>query len=230
MSEVAARLAAVRARIAATARDCGRNPNQITLLAVSKKKSIAAIQEAIAAGQRQFGENYLQEALPKIEALTDQNLIWHFIGRLQSNKTRMIAEQFDWVHGLASAEHAKRLAAQRPEHMSKLNICIQVNISKEASKGGLVDRNLKPLADLVADLPRLNLRGLMTMPDPAQPSATQHTVFRRLRELAEQLRHTGLTLDTLSMGMSGDLEVAITEGSTMVRVGTDIFGPRTGIR
>lgn len=226
MSEVADRLAAVRARIASTARVCGRNPNQITLLAVSKKKPVAAIQEAIAAGQRQFGENYLQEALPKIKALADQDLIWHFIGRLQSNKTRMIAEHFDWVHSLADPGHAKRLAAQRPEHMSELNICIQVNISDEASKGGVVESDLTPLADLVAGQPRLNLRGLMTLPDPALPLATQRAVFRRLRELVEQLRHSGLALDTLSMGMSGDLEVAISEGSTMVRVGTDIFGPR----
>jgi len=226
MSEIADRLAAVRSRIATAAQLCGRSPDQITLLAVSKTKPMTAIQEAIAAGQQHFGENYLQEALAKIEAFADQDLIWHYIGRLQSNKTRMIARHFDWVHGLADAGHAKRLATQRPSEMSTLNICIQVNISGESSKGGITEAGLVTLAGVVADQPQLKLRGLMTMPDPTQPLATQRAAFRRLRELAEQLREVGLPLDTLSMGMSGDLEVAIEEGSTLVRVGTDIFGRR----
>lgn len=227
MSEIAARLAAVRSRIATAARLCGRNPGQITLLAVSKTKPVSAIQEAIAAGQRQFGENYVREAQAKIDALRDRPLVWHYIGRLQSNKTRMIAHHFDWVHGLDDAGHAKRLAAQRPDEVSALNICIQVNISGEASKGGVDEAGLTALAEVVAGRRRLKLRGLMTMPDPTQPTATQRAVYRRLRELAEQLRDAGLPLDTLSMGMSGDLETAIAEGSTLVRVGTDIFGPRT---
>ena len=226
MSEIADRLAAVRSRITNAARICGRNPDQITLLAVSKTKPTTAIQEAIAAGQRHFGENYLQEALAKIAAFADQDLVWHYIGRLQSNKTRLIAQHFDWVHSLADAKHANRLATQCPSELAKLNVCIQVNISDEASKGGILEAGLVDLAGVVADHPQLKLRGLMTMPDPTRPAAAQRAAFHRLRELAEQLRHTGFPLDTLSMGMSGDLEVAIKEGSTLVRVGTDIFGPR----
>lgn len=206
---------------------CRRSPDAIRLLAVSKKKPAADIVLAYQAGQRAFGENYVQEALEKMEALRHLGLEWHFIGRLQSNKTRQVAEHFAWVHSLAELRHAQRLSAQRPERLGPLQVCIQVNTSGELSKAGTDPQRLDALALQVAALPRLRLRGLMAMPNPDNDLATQRTEFRRLRETRDRLIDQDLQLDTLSMGMSGDLEAAICEGSTMVRVGTAIFGPRT---
>jgi pyridoxal phosphate enzyme (YggS family) len=223
---IAARLATVRARIAAAAAACGRDPTSVQLLAVSKTKPAEAIAEAYAAGQRAFGENYLQEAQAKMAALADLAIEWHFIGRLQSNKTRAVAAAFAWVHSLAELRHAERLSQQRPANLGPLNLCLQVNVSGEASKGGVAVADLETLAHAVTKLDRLRLRGLMTMPDPNTPRPTQRRSFARLRELRDALNDQGLRLDTLSMGMSNDLEDAIAEGSTLVRVGTAIFGAR----
>lgn len=205
----------------------GRTPDSVTLLAVSKTKPASDILAAYRAGQRAFGENYLQDALPKIQALRGNDIEWHFIGRLQSNKTAEISRHFAWVHSLDSLKHAQRLSAQRPADMPPLQVCVQVNLSGELSKGGVERADLAELAAAVARLPGLRLRGLMTMPDPGSDPAAQRAVFAALRKLFEELRAAGLDLDTLSMGMSADMEAAIAEGSTMVRVGTDIFGART---
>ena len=205
----------------------GRAPDSVTLLAVSKTKPASDILAAYRAGQRAFGENYLQDALPKIRALRGNDIEWHFIGRLQSNKTAEISRHFAWVHSLDSLKHAQRLSAQRPADMPPLQVCVQVNLSGEFSKGGVERADLAELAAAVARLPGLRLRGLMTMPDPGSDPAAQRAVFAALRKLFEELRAAGLDLDTLSMGMSADMEAAIAEGSTMVRVGTDIFGART---
>jgi pyridoxal phosphate enzyme (YggS family) len=226
MNQIPDQLARVRLRIEAAARACGREPDEIGLIAVSKTKPIAAIVEAIQAGQRAFGENYLQDALPKINALGDDDITWHFIGRLQSNKTAQIAENFSWVHTVDRIKHARRLATQRPHQLPPLQVCIQVDLSNEPGKGGIEPEALGDLAIQVADLPRLTLRGLMTIPAPSRDPGQQREVFARLRELQEDLQRRGLALDTLSMGMSGDMESAIAEGSTLVRIGTDIFGPR----
>jgi len=227
MNQIPDRLAQVRKRIAEAALACGRDPEEISLLAVSKTKPVADVLSAYEAGQRAFGENYLQDALPKIRAAQEPGIEWHFIGRLQSNKTADISRHFAWVHGLDRLKHAKRLSAQRPADLPPLQVCLQVNLSGEASKGGVTPAGLTELAAEVAGLPRLRLRGLMTMPDPGTDPVDQRAVFAGLRRLLEQLRAGGLALDTLSMGMSGDMEAAITEGSTMVRIGTDIFGART---
>jgi pyridoxal phosphate enzyme (YggS family) len=224
---IAVRLAQVRERIRAIAVQCQRSPDAIKLLAVSKKKPATDIVLAYDAGQKAFGENYVQEALEKMDALRNLALEWHFIGRLQSNKTRQVAENFAWVHSLAQLHHAQRLATQRPEGLGPLQVCIQVNTSGEPSKAGIAPERLDALALQVAALPRLRLRGLMAMPNPDDDLATQRAEFRRLRETRDRLIDLDLQLDTLSMGMSGDLEAAICEGSTMVRVGTAIFGPRT---
>lgn len=226
MNEIPERLARVRERIRAAALACGREPDEITLLAVSKTKPASDILAAYRAGQRLFGENYLQDALPKIRQLADCDIEWHFIGRLQSNKTTEISHHFAWVHGVDRLKHAERLNAQRPEGLPPLQICLQVNLSGESSKGGVTPEAVEALAEAVTRLPRLKLRGLMTMPDPQSPPDTQRAVFAGLRALLMQLRKKGLDLDTLSMGMSGDLETAIAEGATLVRVGTDIFGVR----
>ena len=226
MSEIAENLQAVTARIAGAARAAGRDPATVRLLAVSKTKPATDIRAAYRAGQRAFGESYLQEALGKLAELSGLDIEWHFIGRLQSNKTRQVAEHFAWVHGLADLHHAERLAAQRPPDLAPLAVCLQVNLSGEASKGGVAAHDLPALAAAVAVLPGLRLRGLMTMPDPHSPPDVQRAVFGRLRELLTELNRTGLGLDTLSMGMSGDLEAAIAEGATIVRVGTAIFGSR----
>ena len=226
MPDIAQNLAAVRARIDAAARACGRDPAEIRLLAVSKTKPAAAIRAAYRAGQRTFGENYLQDALEKQADLADLDLEWHFIGALQSNKTRALAEHFDWAHGLAALKHARRLSEQRPPDRPPLNLCIQVNLSGESSKSGVTPGALAALAEQVAELPRLRLRGLMTLPDPRAPLSAQQADFRRLRQMLDELNTVGLRLDTLSMGMSGDLEAAIREGATWVRIGTAIFGPR----
>ena len=228
MSHITENLQAVHAAIVAAARNAGRNPSDIALLAVSKTFGPDAVQEAFDAGQRAFGENYLQEALDKIAALQGRTpgLEWHFIGPIQSNKTRPIAEHFDWVHSVDRLKIAQRLSEQRPQHLPPLNICLQVNISGEASKSGIAPDELPALARAVSALPRLALRGLMAIPEPAGDEAGQRAPLRALRLLAGQLRADGLSLDTLSMGMSADLAAAIAEGSTMVRIGTAIFGKR----
>lgn len=220
-------LTKIRQRIADTARQYNRSPESVQLLAVSKTRPIADIVTAIEQGQTRFGENYLQEALPKIEALRDNKILeWHFIGPLQSNKTRIIAEQFDWLHSLCKLKHARRLNKQRPKHLPPLNVCIQVNISEEAQKSGIHLNDLATLAQAIAELPRLRLRGLMTLPAPSQSFQEQRIPFRRMRMALQELQASGLTLDTLSMGMTNDMEAAIAEGATLVRIGTGIFGER----
>lgn len=200
------------------------------LLAVSKTFGMEAVIEAAMAGQTAFGENYLQEALDKKQAVQamrpDLLLKWHFIGPIQSNKTRLIAEHFDWVHSVEREKIAQRLSAQRPAHLPPLNICLQVNVSGEASKSGVAPGELPALAHAVAQMPHLKLRGLMAIPEPETDPEKQRVPFRALRNMLQQLNAEGLELDTLSMGMSGDMEAAIDEGATIVRVGTAIFGER----
>ncbi|MCW5297293.1 YggS family pyridoxal phosphate-dependent enzyme [Herbaspirillum lusitanum] len=230
MSSIAKQLQVVNARIAAAAQAVGRNPQDILLLAVSKFFDAASVLDAVRAGQTAFGENYLQEALDKIAALKlaapEAQVAWHFIGPIQSNKTRQIAENFDWVHSVDREKIARRLAEQRPPGLPPLNICLQVNISGEDSKSGLSPDELLPVARAVAALPGLRLRGLMAIPAPTEVEEEQRAAFRRLRELAEQLTKGGIACDTLSMGMSADMDAAIAEGATIVRVGTAIFGQR----
>ena len=226
MATIQNNLQAVNARIAAACSAAGRDRAGVRLVAVSKTFPAAAVQEAAAAGQTDFGENYLQEALDKRDALTALRLTWHFIGPLQSNKTRPVAEHFDWVHSVDREKIAARLSAQRPEGATALNVCIQVNTSGEASKSGVEPEALAPLARQLARMPRLKLRGLMSVPEPTGDEALSRRRFASLRGLLEDLRRDGLDLDTLSMGMTADLEAAIAEGATMVRVGTAIFGAR----
>ena len=221
------RLHAVRARIAGAVAAAGRDAAGVRLLAVSKTFDAAAVRELAACGQREFGENYLQEALDKQAALRDLPLVWHFIGPIQSNKTRAIAEAFSWVHSVDRLKIAERLSAQRPPGLPPLQVCIEVNVSGEASKGGVTAVELPALADAMAALPNLQLRGLMAIPAPTPEMAAQRAAFRRVREAFDALRARGHTLDTLSMGMSADLEAAILEGATIVRVGTALFGERT---
>ena len=227
MNEIPQRLAVVRQRIRAAAQAAGRQADEIALLAVSKSKPASDIKAAYREGQRRFGENYLQDAMPKIHELAALSIEWHFIWRLQRNKAAEISRHFAWVHGIDQQKHAVRLSDYRPTQAPPLQVCIQVNLSGEATKGGVQPAELPALAHVVAGLPRLRLRGLMTLPSPAADLATQHAVFARLRGLLEDLQHRGLELDTLSMGMSADMEAAIAEGSTMVRIGTDIFGARS---
>ena len=200
----------------------------VTLLAVSKTQPASAVREAAAAGQRAFGENYVQEALDKIAALADlrSQLEWHLIGPLQSNKTRVVAEAFDWVHSVDRLKIAQRLSDQRPPHLAPLQLCLQVNISGEDSKSGVAPADVPALAQAVAALPNVRLRGLMAIPEPAADPQAQRAPHRALRELLAQLQAQGLAVDTLSMGMSADLEAAVTEGATMVRIGTALFGAR----
>lgn len=230
MSAIPHNLQAVHDRIAAAAYAAQRDPAGISLLAVSKTFSGEAVAEAAAAGQRAFGENYLQEALDKMAAIRtnrpDLALEWHFIGPIQSNKTRPIAQQFDWVHSVDREKIAQRLMDQRPDSLDKLNICLQVNISGESSKSGVAPDEVLKLAQTVARMPRLRLRGLMAIPEPTDDEAAQRAAFRQMRQVWEHCRGAGLALDTLSMGMSADLEMAIAEGATMVRIGTAIFGQR----
>jgi len=221
------RLAQVRQQIVDCAQSCGRNPQDIQLIAVSKTKPAADIIAAYQANQRAFAENYLQEAEEKIALLTGYAIEWHFIGRIQSNKTAIIAKHFDWVHTLSSLKHAQRLHAQRPEQLSPLNICIQLNLSNESSKNGISANQLTDFSLKLNQLGNLNLRGLMTMPAASATEQEQCAVFSQLKNLLLNLQHQGLALDTLSMGMSNDIQMAICEGSTMVRVGTAIFGKRT---
>ena len=221
-----AALQAIRLRIATAARACGRDPATITLLGVSKTFGADAVAAALACGQHAFGENYVQEALEKIAALKNAGIEWHYIGPVQSNKTRDIAENFMWVHSVDRARIAARLAAARPAHLPPLQICIQVNIGGEDTKSGVTPADTLALARAVAALPRLKLRGLMAIPPPRSDPAQQRRDFGAVRELKDQLGRSGIALDTLSMGMSADLEAAIAEGATLVRVGTAIFGAR----
>ena len=227
MTIIAQQLAAVRARIAQAELRFGRAPGSVTLLAVSKAHSAAAIRAAYAAGQMCFGESYAQEALEKMRAVTDLPLAWHFIGPLQSNKTRDVALHFAWVHSVEREKIAQRLHEQRPVTLAPLNVCMQVNISGEASKSGVAPEHIAALAQTIRHLPQLRLRGLMAIPAPQVEFEQQRAGFRMLREHYEQLRHAGYELDTLSMGMTDDLEAAIAEGATLVRVGTAVFGERT---
>jgi pyridoxal phosphate enzyme (YggS family) len=220
------RLHAVQERIKSAGAEAGRDPAKVHLLAVSKTFDAAAVREMAACGQREFGENYVQEALDKQSRLGDLPLIWHFIGPIQSNKTRAIAEHFSWVHGIDRLKIAERLSSQRPAGLPPLQVCIEVNVSGEASKGGVSVAELPPLADAVAALPGLTLRGLMAIPAAATDVAAQRAAFRQVRQAFDALITRGLALDTLSMGMSSDLEAAILEGATIVRVGTALFGER----
>jgi pyridoxal phosphate enzyme (YggS family) len=227
MTSIAANLQAVRERIVAACLAAGRPTDSVTLLAVSKTWPEGALREAATAGQVAFGENYVQEALDKISALQDLALEWHFIGPLQSNKSRPVAENFSWVHSVDRLKIAERLAAQRPPGLPPLNVCLQVNVSGEASKSGCAPSEAPALAAAVGRLPGLRLRGLMAIPEPTDDDALQRRRFASLREaLATVSASTGNRLDTLSMGMSDDLEAAIMEGATIVRIGTAIFGER----
>ena len=226
MATISSALQAVKQRIAAAAHEAGRAPEGIALLAVSKTFPAQAVREAWQAGQRAFGESYVQEAVDKIAALDDLPLEWHFIGPLQSNKTRPVAERFAWVHGVERLKIAERLSAQRPAGMPDLQVCLQVNVSGEASKSGVAPQEVAALAQAVRALPRLKLRGLMAIPEATHDRALQHRRFAQLRGLLEQLNAQGYALDTLSMGMSDDLEAAVAEGATLVRVGSAIFGAR----
>lgn len=227
MASIAANLQAVRDRIARAARAAQRDPGGILLLAVSKTFPPAHIEAAFAAGQKAFGENHAQEAVEKITVLAALPLEWHFIGPIQSNKTRLIAQHFAWAHGVEREKIAERLNAARPESAPPLNVCIQVNVSGEATKSGIAPGEEVKLADAIARLPRLKLRGLMAIPEPTTDVMLQRPRFALLRELKEKLGARGHALDTLSMGMSDDFEAAIMEGATIIRVGTAIFGPRT---
>jgi pyridoxal phosphate enzyme (YggS family) len=228
MATIPGNIQQVRDRIAAACASAQRDVESVTLLAVSKTFGPDVVRQALAAGQHRFGENYVQEALDKIAALSDvrSQLEWHLIGPLQSNKTRAVAEHFDWVHAVDRLKIAQRLSEQRPAHLPPLQVCLQVNISGEASKSGLAPAEVAGLARAVAALPRLRLRGLMAIPEPASDLAAQRRPHRALRELLLSLHAQGLDVDTLSMGMSADLEAAILEGATIVRVGTALFGPR----
>ncbi len=226
MTSIAANMQAVIGRISRACAAVGRAPADVSLLAVSKTWPVGALREAVAAGQRAFGENYVQEALAKIGALRSLDLEWHFIGPLQSNKTRAVAENFAWVHSIDRLKIAERLAAQRPAGMPPLQVCVEVNISGEESKSGVMPDEAPALCRAVAALPGLRLRGLMAIPEPTQESAVAGRRFAALRELRDELNAGGLAMDTLSMGMSDDLEAAIMEGATIVRVGTAFFGER----
>jgi len=227
---VAGALAAVRERIAAAERRFDRAPGSVALVAVAKTKPASLIREAWEAGQRQFGENFVQEAVAKLDELSRLSgpggIEWHFVGALQANKSRTVAERFDWVQTVDRLRIARRLSDQRPAWLPPLNVCLQVNVSEESTKSGVRIDEAAELAAAVADLPRLRLRGLMTIPRPCDGFDRQRAVLRPLADLYERLRGGGLALDTLSMGMTDDLEAAVAEGATMVRIGTAVFGPR----
>lgn len=223
---IASGLQKVRIRIREIAEKTGRQPEAITLLAASKTNPAECLREAFTAGQTIFGENYLQEALAKIPVLADLPIEWHFIGPIQSNKTRRIAENFAWVHSVDRKKIADRLSKDRPESLPPLQICLQVNVSGEGSKSGVAPEEVAELAAHIVALPRLKLRGVMAIPELTKATALQRSQFRMLREAYDRLKRDGYELDTISMGMSEDLDIAIEEGATMVRVGTAIFGPR----
>lgn len=226
LSELQHNLNHIRHTIAHAAQQFQRNLDEIQLLAVSKTRSVAELQLAMSSGLRQFGENYVQEALPKIQALASEALTWHFIGPLQSNKTRLLATHFDWVHSLDSLKHAQRLHEQRPTHLPPLNVCIQVNVSEEPQKSGIALAEVVSFAEAVIQLNRLRLRGLMAIPAYHDDFELQRHSFHLLQQAYQELRTCGFSVDTLSMGMTDDLVAAIAEGSTMVRIGTGIFGER----
>jgi len=230
MSSILINLQAVRQQIVQAAESADRSFTEIQLLAVSKNFGAEAVVEAARAGQHAFGENYVQEAIDKIALVArlapDLLLEWHFIGPIQSNKTRLIAQHFSWVHSVDRLKIAERLSEQRPPHLPKLNVCLQINISAEETKSGVALSQTAQLARQIATLPNLRLRGLMAIPRPTDDPALQRTDFRQVREVLAQLNQQGLDLDTLSMGMSADMEAAIAEGSTIVRIGTAIFGKR----
>jgi PLP dependent protein len=226
MSTITANLQAVRGRIEAACNAIGRDPRSVQLVAVSKTFALEAIREAARAGQRDFGENYAREGAEKIHALSDAALVWHYIGPIQSNKTGAIAQDFDWVHTVDRDKVAQRLSDARDARRPALQVCIQVNVSGEATKSGVAPEAVSALAKRVAVLPRLKLRGLMAIPEPTSDVALARRRFAQLRSIKEDLGRDGLALDTLSMGMSADFEAAIAEGATMVRVGTAIFGER----
>jgi len=228
MSEIASRLHALNQQIAELEARHDRPRGSVKLLAVSKTKPASMVAEAHAAGQTAFGENHLQDALGKLDdpRLTAAGLEWHFIGPLQSNKTRLVAERFQWLHSLDRLKVARRLDEQRPEHLAPLDVCIQVNLSGEASKSGLAPEEVPDFAGALQAFPRLRLRGLMSIPAPETDLDAQRTPFRRLREMLEELRRAGSDVDTLSMGMTADMEAAIAEGATWVRIGTALFGHR----
>jgi PLP dependent protein len=228
MTMIAANLQSVRERIARACAAVQRDVNEVTLLAVSKTFGPEAVREAWDAGQRAFGENYIQEAVEKIELLGGLGIEWHCIGPLQSNKTRLVAAHFDWVHTIDRLKIAQRLSEQRPAALPPLHVCVQVNIDGGANKSGAMPAEVLDLAREVTSLPRLKLRGLMTIPEPADDFAAQKAVHMKARALFDELRAAGLDIDTLSMGMTGDLEAAIAAGSTMVRIGTAVFGGRPG--
>ena len=219
-------LSALKTRITAYEEKYGREKNSVTLLAASKGQSVEKILQAFDAGQTRFGENYLQEALAKMLELADKPIEWHFIGAIQSNKTRKIAEHFSWVHSVCDKKIAKRLNDQRPTSLPPLNICIEVNLHHEKTKSGVPISEVKSLTEYCLTLPRLKLQGLMTIPEPKKEFTTQRQVFHELLLLQQSLQQQGVTLNTLSMGMSADIEAAIAEGATIVRIGTALFGPR----
>lgn len=226
MIGVTENLLKIRDLLAQAAIAAGRGPDEVRLLAVSKRQPLEKLTEAVSAGQREFGENQVAEGVDKIRALDDARLVWHYIGHLQTNKTRTVAEHFDWVHSIDRLKTARRLSDQRPAARGDLNVCIQVNIDAEKSKSGVAPRELASLAHEIAALPRLRLRGLMCLPRIRDDLQGQREPFARLAELAGDLRAQGLGIDSLSMGMSDDYRAAILEGSTMVRIGTAVFGPR----
>lgn len=227
MTPIGKNLIAIKNLIAKAELKYHRQPGSVQLLAVSKKQSAKQIAEAYQTGQRCFGENYLQEALIKIEALSDQSIEWHFIGQIQSNKTRQIAEQFAWVHSIDDSKIAKRLNDQRPADLPPLNLCIEVDISNEKTKAGVKIEEVMPLISYCLTLPRVKLRGLMAIPAPSNDFTAQRNTYRQLYSLWQSIRDQGIMLDTLSMGMSDDFEAAIAEGSTFIRIGTAIFGERS---
>ena len=230
MTTISDNLQGLRARLAKACAEAGRDVNDVTLLAVSKTFGPEAVEQALAAGQRAFGENYIQEGVEKVLALRNTfpqaGVEWHCIGPVQSNKTRLVATHFDWVHSVDRLKTAQRLSEQRPEGLLPLQVCLQVNVDGGLNKSGVSPGELPDLAQAVAALPRLRLRGLMAIPEPSDDVAVQRAAFRQVRELLEDLRRRGLPLDTLSMGMSDDLEAAVAEGATLVRVGRAIFGHR----
>lgn len=225
-TSVSVNLAQVRKRIELACHAAGRSLDAVQLLAVSKTMPAQAVRDAYAAGQLAFGENYIQEGVDKIASLADLPLVWHCIGPIQSNKTKLVAEHFAWVHSIDRLKIAERLSAQRPVHLPPLQVCLQVNVDGGSNKSGVAPDGLLALAQAVAKLPQLQLRGIMTIPEPAESDAAARTVHRQAKILFDKLNAAGLALDTLSMGMTGDLEAAIAEGSTCVRVGTAIFGQR----
>ncbi|MDH5352883.1 MAG: YggS family pyridoxal phosphate-dependent enzyme [Gammaproteobacteria bacterium] len=226
MQNIEKNLIDINHQIESAALEFKRDPKDISLLAVSKKKPTEDIRGAYACGQRDFGENYLQEALEKVEELSDLNIVWHFIGAVQSNKTRPLAQNFHWVHCIDRLKTAKRLSEQRPQSMPPLNLCIQVNVDQEASKAGVRLDEVDQLAEKIAELPAIRLRGLMAIPAPQADFDSQRKPFAQLRQALERLNHKGLDCDTLSMGMTHDMDAAIAEGATVVRIGTAIFGER----